>query len=97
MRRALLGAPFYVSQAVPTLLEYCPDIDKDIFAFTRNCQIADRFHRRFRLTQAGAETGEIMLPDQNFPGLIHRLFIQRHLEMPAAASIVKGGRRLMMR
>ncbi|WP_018274880.1 DEAD/DEAH box helicase [Teredinibacter turnerae] len=26
-RRALLGAPFYSSNAVPTLLEYCPDIE----------------------------------------------------------------------
>ncbi len=26
-RRALLGAPFYSANAVPTLLEYCPDIE----------------------------------------------------------------------
>jgi hypothetical protein len=26
-RRALLGAPFYSSNAVPTILEYCPDIE----------------------------------------------------------------------
>lgn len=25
LRRALLGAPFYVANAVPTILEYCPD------------------------------------------------------------------------
>ncbi|MGL0929734.1 DEAD/DEAH box helicase [Vibrio vulnificus] len=28
-RRAMLGSPFYVANAVPTLLEYCPDIDVD--------------------------------------------------------------------
>ncbi|MCY4330833.1 MAG: DEAD/DEAH box helicase, partial [Endozoicomonadaceae bacterium] len=26
-RRALLGSPFYVANAVPTVLEYCPDFD----------------------------------------------------------------------
>lgn len=29
LRRAYLGAPFYVANAVPTLLEFCPDPDKD--------------------------------------------------------------------
>jgi len=29
LRRAILGAPFYVSNAVPTLLEYCPDAEVD--------------------------------------------------------------------
>lgn len=31
IRRAMLGAPFYVSSVVPTLLEFCPDpaVDKD--------------------------------------------------------------------
>ncbi|BDX20193.1 DEAD/DEAH box helicase [Halopseudomonas aestusnigri] len=28
-RRAMLGAPFYVSQAVPTVLEHCPDFETD--------------------------------------------------------------------
>ena len=28
LRRAYLGAPFYVANAVPTLLEFCPDPDK---------------------------------------------------------------------
>ncbi|NMU82099.1 hypothetical protein HKB16_04320, partial [Vibrio parahaemolyticus] len=28
-RRAMLGSPFYVANTVPTLLEYCPDIDVD--------------------------------------------------------------------
>jgi DEAD/DEAH box helicase domain-containing protein len=28
-RRALLGSPFYVSNVVPTLLEYCPDFKAD--------------------------------------------------------------------
>jgi DEAD/DEAH box helicase domain-containing protein len=28
-RRAILGSPFYVSNAVPTLLEYCPDAEFD--------------------------------------------------------------------
>jgi DEAD/DEAH box helicase domain-containing protein len=29
LRRAMLGSPFYVSNAVPTLLEYCPDAGFD--------------------------------------------------------------------
>lgn len=29
LRRGLLGAPFYTTNAVPTVLEYCPDIEKD--------------------------------------------------------------------
>ncbi|EJL6415309.1 DEAD/DEAH box helicase [Vibrio cholerae] len=29
LRRGLLGAPFYTTTAVPTVLEYCPDIEKD--------------------------------------------------------------------
>lgn len=29
LRRAYLGAPFYVANAVPTLLEFCPDPEKD--------------------------------------------------------------------
>ena len=28
-RRSLLGAPFYVANAVPTVLEYCPDFDDE--------------------------------------------------------------------
>lgn len=28
-RRSLLGGPFYVANAVPTVLEYCPDFDDD--------------------------------------------------------------------
>ncbi|WP_095499177.1 DEAD/DEAH box helicase [Paraferrimonas haliotis] len=27
-RRAMLGAPFYIANVVPTLLEYCPDFEK---------------------------------------------------------------------
>lgn len=34
-RRALLGAPFYSSNAVPTLLEYCPDIEPYIEGSTK--------------------------------------------------------------
>jgi DEAD/DEAH box helicase domain-containing protein len=29
LRKAYLGAPFYVANAVPTVLEYCPDPDKN--------------------------------------------------------------------
>ncbi|WP_230460137.1 DEAD/DEAH box helicase, partial [Sansalvadorimonas verongulae] len=29
LKRAYLGAPFYVANAVPTVLEYCPDPDKE--------------------------------------------------------------------
>lgn len=29
LRKAYLGAPFYVSNAVPTVLEFCPDPDKE--------------------------------------------------------------------
>lgn len=29
LRRAILGAPFYVSNTVPTLLEYCPDAENN--------------------------------------------------------------------
>lgn len=29
LRRGLLGAPFYTASAVPTVLEYCPDIEVD--------------------------------------------------------------------
>ena len=29
LRRGLLGAPFYIANVVPTVLEYCPDIDVD--------------------------------------------------------------------
>ena len=29
LRKAYLGAPFYVANAVPTVLEYCPDPDKE--------------------------------------------------------------------
>ncbi|MBF4308101.1 hypothetical protein, partial [Vibrio anguillarum] len=29
LRRGLLGAPFYTAIAVPTVLEYCPDIEVD--------------------------------------------------------------------
>ncbi len=29
LRKAYLGSPFYVSNAVPTILEYCPDPDKN--------------------------------------------------------------------
>lgn len=28
-RRAILGAPYYITQTVPQLLKYCPDIDQD--------------------------------------------------------------------
>src|SRR5690606_41698238 len=28
-RRVLLGGPFYVANAVPTILEYCPDFDDE--------------------------------------------------------------------
>lgn len=29
LRKAYLGAPFYIANAVPTVLEFCPDPDKD--------------------------------------------------------------------
>lgn len=28
-KRAILGAPYYITQTVPHLLQYCPDIDQD--------------------------------------------------------------------
>ena len=28
-KRAILGAPYYITQTVPQLLQYCPDIDQD--------------------------------------------------------------------
>lgn len=28
-RRAILGAPYYITQTIPHLLQYCPDIDQD--------------------------------------------------------------------
>ncbi|WP_180160481.1 DEAD/DEAH box helicase [Acinetobacter sp. YH12054] len=36
-RRAILGAPYYITQTVPQLLQYCPDIDqKDIDEASKN-------------------------------------------------------------
>ena len=36
-KRAILGAPYYITQTVPHLLQYCPDIDQDdIYEASKN-------------------------------------------------------------
>lgn len=57
-RRALLGGPFYVANAVPTVLEYCPDFDDDDSKLSAQ-SLAGRGRRLITFTDSRQGTARI--------------------------------------
>ena len=57
-RRSLLGGPFYVANAVPTVLEYCPDFDEEDSKFSAQ-SLSGRGRRLITFTDSRQGTARV--------------------------------------
>jgi ATP-dependent helicase YprA (DUF1998 family) len=66
-RRAMLGAPFYTTNAVPTILEYCPDFEADKDSDTKQLgpnELPARGRRLITFTDSRQGTAKISISMQ---------------------------------
>lgn len=87
-RRAMLGAPFYTTNAVPTILEYCPDFEPDKYSDIKQLgpnELPARGRRLITFTDSRQGTAKISVSMQqeaersHFRGTLVRE-LRKHVE-----------------
>lgn len=90
IRRAILGSPFYVSNAVPTILEYCPDHQPDADNKLSPAELPGRGRKLITFTDSRQGTARMAVRMQQeaersrLRGLLFETLQNKQLSNPAS-------------